>query len=116
MKVIRKAVWHACSECGSRKQVQAEAFGCEACGKPIDMALTPHGSHGYLEVTRFHLDCGRDADRLRFCSWACVFAVLPTIACDHFISLPFLLYDETQPGLRARDFFAAQRLAKEAGT
>jgi hypothetical protein len=60
---------------------------CHHCGDEVD-DLEP------LNLTVFskQRDTSEPKDML-FCSWHCVMEHLPTIPCDYFISLPYLLYD-----------------------
>jgi hypothetical protein len=106
--LIREAQYKVCGECGSREMLSQEAYGCEVCQKPCDpKSLTANGKfHNYLGVT-VHNEGGKYRD-LHFCSWACVFAGLPSVICNYFIMLPYISFDaETPEGQGAADFFAA---------
>ena len=99
--IIKEREWNTCSCCGSRKLKSEEVYGCDECRKEIDLNQ-PDRAH--LEAAVFHH--GSESKHLHFCSWRCVIKGLRKVKTDHFISLPFLLYDEAGKGLRARDFFA----------
>ncbi len=93
-------VYETCPTCNRQELVAHETYGCEVCQRVLS------GDGPYLEVTVFY-NGDRDTDRLIYCSWEHVLAHLPSIQTDHFISLPYLSYDEVTPGIRARDFFVA---------
>ena len=86
----------------TRNQCVKEAvYGCDECGKEI--ADYPN-EQNRLEVTVFHSDSD-STEHLHFCSWDCVLKHLPKIKTNHFISLPFVLYDADKKCKRS-----AQRL------
>lgn len=102
--IVKEATYKACGECGSRHRLTEEAYGCDCCKKPITLNLTSKGHHDYLEAAVFKN--GAETKHLHFCSWKCALKAIKTVKTDYFVTLPYLLYDETKKGLRAKDFFA----------
>lgn len=108
MKLREREHTH-CSSCGHVNGIkQEEEYGCDACKKPINMGNSENGKHrGHLEAVVFRNN--QESERLHFCSWRCCIAKLKKVKTDYFVSLPYLTFDETTPGLRAKDFFSVMR-------
>jgi hypothetical protein len=88
--------------------VKEEVFGCDHCRKPITLGATANGKHrSYLQITIFKN--GEESRRQEFCSWLCCLRGLEKVDTDYFVSLPYLIYDDPQEGIRAKDFFSAVR-------
>lgn len=100
MAVVKEAEFKKCGECGSRKRIGEEVRGCDVC-------KTEFGKDGVLLQIDIFRSVKSGADHIDCCSWRCVFEALPTVDCDHFVSLPYLHYDDAPEGARASDFFAA---------
>lgn len=84
-----------------------DVYGCDNCRKEIDF----NKEDPYLDLTVFHHE--EVSEHFVFCSWKCVLEKLPSLKTDYFISLPFLHFDATQKGIRAKDFL---QLLKTSGT
>lgn len=98
-------VYSKCEACGCRGEMISNAETvCDNCSARTD--------DKYLNLIAFQhkSDEAREYD---FCSWRCVFAKLPSISCDSFVSLPYLHYDEGDGPTSARAFF--ELVAAEAG-
>lgn len=106
---IKETTYSACGECGTRKRLTDDAYGCDVCKKPISYEITGK-HHQHLRATVFNE--GKESRDLEFCSWACCLRGLKKVKSDYFVSLPYLLYDEKQKGIRAKDFFDAVRAFK----
>ena len=90
-----------CKSCKQTVKQQEVKFYCDQCKK--ELKIRGGKKYGCLDATVFYDD---DATkRLDFCSWKCCLIKIKEIQCNHFISLPFLLYDCNEKGLRAKDFF-----------
>ena len=99
---IKEATYKTCKSCGTKHHLTDESYGCDECRKPIDRG----GEHRkYLQATVFKR--AGETQHLEFCSWKCAIKGLRKVRTDHFVSLPFLQYDERQVGIRAQDFFKA---------
>lgn len=104
--IVQEEEYERCGECGTMKTcTQQRIYGCDNCKRTINMALKD-GNHQYLEVTVFY-SSDASTKRLQFCSWKCVLARLPKVKSDHFITLPYLLFEGCAKGTHAKDFFAA---------
>ena len=103
---IEEARYETCKECGTRKRmISEESYGCDECGKQISIESNGKTHHDFLQLKVFR-HVGSDTESREFCSWACVFAFLPKIESDYFVSLPFLQYEaDVVPGQRVSDFF-----------
>lgn len=64
---------------------QEEDNQCQGCGNII---CNPEP----LTLTIFNSNT--KPIELNFCSWGCVFEVIPEISCDFFVDLPYLKYDD----------------------
>lgn len=102
---IKEATFHECPSCRSRKRLTEEEYGCDECKKPIDYDLDVKQHRQYLQVTVFHHE--GQSEHLEFCSWRCALKGLKKVKSDYFVSLPYLIYDDDQKGIRAKDFWAA---------
>jgi len=71
------------------KEVSPDVFGCDECRQEIKDWLNEDGR---LEITIFHHNT-EVMEPLHFCSWNCVLRHIPKIDTDHFVSLPFILFD-----------------------
>ena len=101
--LIKEAVRQNCSKCGRyEKEISPEQHGCDRCKKPIE----PYGNDERLDVRIFS---NSDSTKIfYFCSWECVFKFLKKRPkCDHFLTLPYVCFDNKIKGRRAKDFFAA---------
>lgn len=104
---IKDAVYATCGECKRQhEQISPEEYGCDECMQPINRGA--RGNHLSLLQATAHRTEGAPKD-YEFCSWVCCLKGLSKVKTDYFITLPYLTYDEDQPGLRAQDFFAAYR-------
>lgn len=60
--VVRPAEYSECGSCGTRKQIRAEAMGCDQCAKVMDFAknknLTYHDLTVFGEGSTHHIFCG----------------------------------------------------------
>lgn len=101
--IIKERVYQECKCCGSRKMVSDEEYGCDNCGKPIDM----FNGDNHLGATVHWRD--KDAEGLHFCSWRCTFSKLSTVNTDYFISWPLVSFDESHPDRDAAAFWQAVR-------
>jgi hypothetical protein len=116
---LKDREWATCECCKQRtKVVQEESFGCDYCQEPIDDLMDNKDSNP-LDVTVFYND-DRPVKHLHFCSWRCVFGILPSIETDHFLTLPYLSFGpEMSSGQTPADFFEAMlewsRRATEGG-
>ena len=110
---IRQAAWKHCKSCGQRtKQIRDEVFGCDECGKKIEIVGKTMKHHDFLEVKVFNE--GKESESLQFCGWKCVLNHLPKVRSNYFASLPFLHFDgDVIVGQRAEDFF--RELKKRKG-
>jgi len=82
--IIKERKFRECPECGSKKLIKDEEYGCDTCKSPI--------IDTYLSLTLFkHSDESKD---YHFCSWECVLKKLKTLKTDYFITLPYLSFDE----------------------
>lgn len=102
--IIKKQEFKVCKECGDRKLIRNEEYGCDTCKTNIDY-LSGGEDRDYLEVTVFHSN--NESRHFQFCSWACVLDKLKTIKTDYFISLPFLKFDSNVKSLGVEGFWAA---------
>lgn len=102
--IIKKQEFKVCKECGDKKLVKNEEYGCDTCKTNIDY-LSGGEDREYLEVTVFHNN--GETERLQFCSWACVLDKLKTLKTDYFISLPYLMFDSSVKSLGVEGFWAA---------
>lgn len=83
-----------------RVLVSEAVYGCDECQKEI----TEDGNNIHkLSISVFHTN-KETPDSHDFCSWKCVFKFIPKIECDHFVSLPYLHYDEDTPEITVKDF------------
>ena len=90
------------------EQVAPEVYGCDHCKNVITRGTSAGGKHrSYLEANIF--SNSQETTRMEFCSWLCCLLGLEKVETDYFISLPYLIYDEDQGGIRAADFFNAMR-------
>lgn len=97
---IRKQVNENCDKCGHYvKTIQHAAEGCDWCEKEMDME-----NESPLNYTIFYNNTDK-TKHMHFCSWKCVFFSLKKEKCDHFISLPFLSFEENDKGRTVKDFF-----------
>lgn len=95
--LIKEVQYNYCECCGSNNGIKTEAvYGCDEC-------KTPFNDSNRLEVTVF-----MKADysiAYSFCSWKCVFANLPTIECDSFITLPLVQFKDGEGDGTAAELF-----------
>jgi hypothetical protein len=101
--IIKEREYQTCECCGTTKMVSDEEYGCDHCGKPIDM----YGDEIVLRATLFFH--GKDAHSLHFCSWRCALAKLSETSTDYFIDLPYLTFDFTRSERNAVAFWKAVR-------
>lgn len=107
---IKEAEHEDCSTCNHRTRKSDEEYGCDTCKKPINRNGGKRHAQ-YLRASVFN-DGKSGSDSLEFCSWKCCLIGLKKAKSNYFISLPFLIYDETQKGIRAKDFFDAIKAYK----
>lgn len=71
------------------RMVEEAVYGCDECGEVLpEYPNEPQR----LEITIFRSNSTTEHEH--FCSWDCVFKRIPKIHTDHFVSLPFIMYDE----------------------
>ena len=98
---LTERVYKQCPTCKHNESLlREETFGCDQCKTRID--LNKPGQE-YLQAIVFYSDNTKQTDHLQFCSWKCCLKKLRTIKTDHFISLPYLLYDTKK--IHAKEFF-----------
>jgi len=99
--IIKERKFRECPECGSKKLIKDEEYGCDACKSPIIL-----GKHDtYLSLTLFKRS--DENKSYHFCSWECVFKKLKTLKTDDFISLPYLSFDERNKKRGCEGFWEA---------
>ena len=103
--LLKERAYRTCKSCEARPQVSAEVYGCDTCKKVLDMNK-PEAD--YLRAS-IHRHSPGTTDDLTCCSWKCMVKALRKVKTDYFVSLPFLHYDATQKGMRAKDFFDLMR-------
>lgn len=91
-----------------RERVSDEVHGCDECRAVIDFN---DKDCKYLEYLIFNNPLDTRSERRILCSWKCVIKNLKKAKSNYFISLPFLHFDETRKGFRAKDFFSAIKQA-----
>lgn len=92
-----------CGSCGRFvKEISPEQHGCDRCKKPI----VPYGNDERLDVRVYHKGDNGRTDTYYFCSWKCVFGFVRKFKCDYFFTLPYVSFDNTIKGRRAKDFFS----------
>jgi hypothetical protein len=97
--LIKEAVREDCPTCGRFvKEVSPEQHGCDECRKPI----VPYGNDERLDIAVFRNNA--ETKHYFFCSWKCVFKFAKKIKTDHFFTLPYVSFDNTLVGRRAKDF------------
>lgn len=82
---IRDAEYAECGSCGNRRQIRAEAMGCDQCAKMMDFAKNK--DFVYHDITVF----GEANTHHIFCSVGCVFRWLRAFKPKkdyRFMSLP----------------------------
>jgi hypothetical protein len=90
MKVIREAEFSECGECGTRRMVLDKSFGCDQCGKEIDLARRHADYIGDLTVFR------RGDERTtsyHFCTVECTVKFIASMRLPKdldFVSFPLL--------------------------
>jgi len=109
--IIKEREYKVCPECGDKKLVKEEKYGCDNCEKPIDFDKQDE-EREHLDITVFYKDESCEAKHLHFCSWRCVFEKLKTINTDSFISLPYLSFDMVNREMGAEGFREALRRQK----
>lgn len=102
--IVKDAEFKVCECCGTRQRTAGPVLGCDYCQTPI---LLERG----LTITVFFKE-GEAVD-YHFCSWDCLLLKLPEIETDHFISLPYLSYDEDIPGQAVGGFWKAIKAMAE---
>lgn len=100
--IIKERKFKECITCGHKEMIGDEEYGCDNCKRKIDLSE----NRSYLSASVFH-HSGETSDNLHFCSWDCVLKKLKTIQTDYFISLPYLLFDETNPRINGMGFWDA---------
>lgn len=112
--IIKEAEFTTCDCCGTRKRVSEEEYGCDNCGKPIEL----YDDQALLRLRLFWHD-GRGSngdDTLHLCSWKCALQKASTLSTDYFIDLPYLSFDEPNSERNAAAFWQAVReFGSEAG-
>ena len=103
--IIKKQEFKVCKECGDKKLVKDEEYGCDVCKTNIDY-LSGGDDREFLEIQVFYDEDDR-VSRFQLCSWACVFEKLKTVKTDYFISLPYLMFDSNIKSLGVEGFWAA---------
>jgi len=99
--IIKERVSKKCACCGRDQFVSDEEYGCDNCKKPI---ILNSNSYRYLEANVFSKS-EKEAERLQFCSWKCVFAKLRKVKSKYFITLPELFFDINKEGMTVKDFW-----------
>jgi hypothetical protein len=90
MKVIREAEYSECGECGTRQMIRDKSFGCNQCGKEIDLAKRHRGYIGDLTVFRH----GEESVSYQFCTVACFIEFVATMRLPKnfdFVGFPLLV-------------------------
>jgi len=105
--IIKQRVSRKCKECGLSKLVKHEEYGCDNCKAPIEPDKSAI-DRDHLRVTVFHQH-REETDTLEFCSWECVFRKLRELKTDHFIDLPYLSFERTNPEMGVDAFWKAIR-------
>ena len=95
--IIKKARYRS-KMVKQKVRVSDDVYGCDHCSKEIKSF--PNES-GRLEVTVFKRE--HRVEHYHLCSWKCVLKFLPSIKSDHFVTLPYLYYDEITKGRTAKD-------------
>lgn len=103
MVVIREREFTECPTCHVRQLVKVEAYGCDECGRQINLY---DGERDYLRIALHRYEAA--AEWLHYCSWRCVFAALPKLKTDDFINLPYLDYSISGP-TGAKAFFSEMK-------
>lgn len=111
--LIKDTQYKKCGECSRTESISEPIYGCDTCKAEIDLNRSSSSGKGsgYLKVTVFHEESS--TQNLEFCSWDCFFAKVPKIKSDYFMSLPYLMFDETDNKINAKGFF---RAAKKFGS
>ena len=99
--IIREAQWEACGECGTRKCVSSNVYGCDVCEKEFTK------DDPYLRAAVFVNPGSCDTTDAALCSWACFFKWTTTVKGDYFISLPYIQMDTDDERVNLAGFLKA---------
>lgn len=101
--LLKDRKYRECKSCKARHLVRSEVYGCDGCGKVLDMNK-PEADYLRATIHRKNQAVGDSTD-VTCCSWRCMVKSLRKVKTDYFVSLPFLHYDEGAKGTRAAAFF-----------
>jgi len=99
--IIKEAVYKDVPS--TRKElVSPVIYGCDQCKETFteETSILKITVYFYMDKPNSKSVGDTEEERFEFCCWRCVFRFIPTIKTDHFVNLPFLMYDNNSSDIR----------------